>query len=873
METPKVYELAKELGTDSLSLIDKLKGIDILVKSHMSNLTHEQADKARVLLKEKKEPPKTKKTKKKVVRKKSATSAKKTVRKKASTSTPDSGEEEVKSERQARSSMIIRKRSGATALKAEAKVTTKEVPSHPSEDLDYSVDSPSEESTVSETAQSSQADAASSTNGASTESSSKVAEKVEKPKNFLTIVKTSPVPKKSKLPGKPSTPQKTEGKAAPANRIIKMNKETLDQLAEEEAAKKRAGAGRERTIRPEDVRFADYRKKEMIFLPKKKKIPIGKEVKKTQITVPSAHKRVVEINGSISVQDLALQMGIKAKEIVKKLFAMGQTATINQVIDLDTATLIANEYQHEVKNVEFKEEDLLESTEDQAEDLSPRPPVVTVMGHVDHGKTSLLDAIRESQVVAKEAGGITQHIGAYTITKDGKKITFIDTPGHEAFTTMRARGANVTDIVILVVAADDGVMPQTREAISHAQAANVPIIVAVNKMDKADANPEKIKQQLADLNILSEDWGGQTMFVPVSAVQKTNLDKLLEAINLNAEILELKSNETASPSGTILEARLEKGRGAVVSLLVNRGTVKIGDVLFAGKSVAKVKAILDSEGSRVKSVSPGMAAEIMGFQSVPDAGSPFSSTTSEADARKIIDNRIQKERESANVDRKKLTLENFLQNAGAQEVKELKVVLKTDVFGSLEAVKDSLTKASTDKVKVNVIHAATGGITDSDVLLASASRAIIIGFNVRPETGARKTAERENAEIKTYTIIYELIDDVKKAMAGLLDKKKVETFLGRAEVRQTFSVPKIGTIAGSAVIDGKMVRGSHVRLLRDSKVIYEGKMDSLRRFKDDAKEVATGYECGIGLENYNDIKPGDVIEAFKVDLVAQELVQ
>jgi translation initiation factor IF-2 len=494
------------------------------------------------------------------------------------------------------------------------------------------------------------------------------------------------------------------------------------------------------------------------------------------------------------------------------------------------------------------------------------------MGHVDHGKTSLLDSIRETNVAGGEAGGITQHIGAYTVKQQDRFITFIDTPGHEAFTVMRARGANVTDIVILVVAADDGVMPQTREALSHAQAAGVPIIVAMNKIDKPGSNPEKIKQQLAELNLLAEDWGGQTMFVPVSAIKKTNIDKLLESVLLQAEMLDLKSNYKARANGTILEARLERGRGAFVSALIRRGTLKVGDPIVSGMSSGKVKALMDDKGRNVREAGPGTAVSILGFEQVPNAGDRFDATATDNDAKDIASNRALKVRAAAAATAtNKVSLDALFAKIQAGSVKELSVVLKADAFGSVEAVRDSLVKLSTEKVKVGVIYSGTGGVTESDVMLASASNAVIVGFNVRPETKARQLAEAEHVEIKTYTIIYELIDDIKKAMVGLLDKKKVEKFLGRAEVRQTFSVPKIGVIAGSSVIDGKILRSANVRLLRDSRVIFEGKMSSLKRFKDDAKEVATGFECGIGIENFNDIKQGDIIEAYQIDLITPEL--
>ncbi|MEN9723193.1 MAG: translation initiation factor, partial [Pseudomonadota bacterium] len=673
-----------------------------------------------------------------------------------------------------------------------------------------------------------------------------------------------------------STSPITPGQSKDGFRVIRMTKENLDQMAEEEAAKKRGGGGgpREVTIRPEDVRFADYRKKEMVFLPKKKRLPTGKPTKATEVTVKKAQKRIVDMGETISIQDFAAQLGVKAVEILRKLMALGQMATINQSIDFDTATLVASEYQYEVRNTSFKEEEFLDEAVDAPESVQLRPPVVTIMGHVDHGKTSLLDAIRNANVAAKEAGGITQHIGAYTVEQNGKLITFIDTPGHEAFTSMRARGANVTDIVILVVAADDGVMPQTREALSHAQAAGVPIIVAVNKIDKPGANPERIKQALAELNLLAEDWGGQTMFVPVSAIKNTNIDKLLESILLQAEVLDLKANPEAKASGVVLEARLERGRGPVVSLLVKRGTLRVGDGIVAGPFAGRVKALMDHLGQQIEEVAPGMAAEVLGFEGVPNAGEKFDCTKNEGDARVIAEKRQEQSRAKAAAPLAgggKMSLEDLFAKVQTGSVKELPIVLKADVFGSVEAVRDSLTKASTEKVKIKVIFSGAGGISESDVLLASASNAIIIGFNVRPETKARQLAESEHVEVKCYNIIYELLDDVKKAMVGLLDKKKVEKFLGRAEVRQTFSVPKVGTIAGSSVIDGKILRGANVRLLRDSRVIYEGKMSSLKRFKDDAKEVAQGYECGIGLENYNDLKPGDLIEAYQIELVAGEL--
>jgi len=696
---------------------------------------------------------------------------------------------------------------------------------------------------------------------------------VEAPKNLLKVVARAPEEKaQAKGTGVGGLKAGTAITDKDGFRTIRLDKKSLDQLAEEEAAKKRSGRGE--FVRPEDVRFADYRKKEVVFLPKKKRIPPNKELHSTSITTAAAHKRVVEIDGAIRVQDLAAAMSVKAPQLIRKLVAMGQMAGMNDVLDFDTTTLVAAEFQFEVKNKEFREEELLATAVEAANPaaVTHRPPVVTIMGHVDHGKTSLLDAIKKTNVAAGEAGGITQHVGAYTVEKDGKLITFIDTPGHAAFTAMRARGANVTDIVILVVAADDGVMPQTREALEHARAAKVPIVVAINKIDKPQANPEKIKQTLSELNLLPEEWGGDTMFVPVSAVAGTNLDKLLEAILLNAEVLDLKADPTARAAGVVLESRLDKGRGPVMTILVKQGSLHVGDYVVAGEHSGKVRALYDWTGANVKDVGPGISAEILGLDGVAKAGDAFSSTATDADAKAVVENRRDKSR-AAEAARSggKLTMEQILAKLSSGNLKELKVILKADVFGSVEAVRDSLTKLQNEKVKVEVITAATGGITESDILLASASEALIVGFNVRPDTKALQLAEAEGVEVRTYRIIYELLDDVKKAMAGMLDKIRTEKFLGRAEVRQTFTVPKIGTVAGSAVVDGKIVRGASVRLLRNSQIVYEGKMTSLKRFKDDAREVAQGYECGIGLEGYNDIKPGDVIEAFQVEMITPEL--
>jgi translation initiation factor IF-2 len=548
-------------------------------------------------------------------------------------------------------------------------------------------------------------------------------------------------------------------------------------------------------------------------------------------------------------------------------------ATINQSLDLDTATLLASEFEYEIENVSYSEEDLLvpKSDVDKDENLKPRPPIVTIMGHVDHGKTSLLDAIRHSAVTDGEAGGITQHIGAYHVSTDRGEIVFLDTPGHEAFTTMRMRGAQVTDIVILVVAADDGVMDQTREAISHSKAAGVPIVVAVNKMDKEGANPERVQRELADYDLVPEDWGGDTMFVPVSAKQRTGLNDLLEMVQLQAEVLELKANPDKAARGNIVEAKLDKGRGPVGTVLIQEGTINQGDPFVCGLYHGRVRAMFDDRGRKIETAGPAFPVEIQGFDGIPEAGDEFICVEDDKVARRIAQERKLKHRERELAGKSKVTLESFLATKPNQEVQTLNVVLKADVQGSLEAINEALAKLATDEIKVDVIHGGAGAITESDILLASASEAIIIGFNVRPTVKIKDVAEQEEVEIRFYDIIYKLVNEIKDAMGGMLSPDIKEEYLGQAEVRQTFSVPKVGVIAGCMVADGKLTRNAQVRLLRDGVVIYTGTLTSLKRFKDDAKEVAKGYECGVGLERFNDIKEGDFIEAFEVVEVARTL--
>jgi translation initiation factor IF-2 len=609
-------------------------------------------------------------------------------------------------------------------------------------------------------------------------------------------------------------------------------------------------------------------------LPRKKRALPGKEQKKTEITTPKASKRVVRISEIITVGELAKAMGIKAGEVIKKLMDAGMMATINQALDADTAALIASEFEYNVENVAFDVESALEvDRETVAEDLpkESRPPVVTIMGHVDHGKTSLLDRIRQTNVTAQEAGGITQHIGAYGVQVDGKRVTFLDTPGHEAFTQMRARGAKVTDIVILVVAADDGVMPQTVEALNHARAANVPVIVAINKIDKPEADLERIKRDLSNHGLVPEDWGGDTICVPVSAKTGEGIPQLLEMLLLQAELLDLRATVDAPARGTIVEAKLDRGRGPVATVLVQEGTLKVGDPFVCGSEYGRLRAMMDDHSRKLQSAGASTPVEILGLTGVPEAGNTFVVVQDEATARQVAEHRRAKQREADLVKTAKVSLEDLYEQIQQGDVKELRVIIKADVQGSVEALSEALSRMSAEEVRLNVLHASVGGITESDVLLASASNAVVIGFNVRPESKAADLAEREGVDLRLYTVIYNAVNDVRDAMEGLLEPTVREKTVGRAEVREVFNIPSAGLVAGCFVSDGKFTRGASVRLVRDHVVVYTGKLSSLRRFKEDVREVQAGYECGMALENYQDVKVGDAIEVFETEAVTRRL--
>jgi len=587
-----------------------------------------------------------------------------------------------------------------------------------------------------------------------------------------------------------------------------------------------------------------------------------------------AEGREITISEGITVKDLSEKLGLKANLLIKRLVERKIFATINQTLDLVVAESLAKDFGAGTTQVSYEQEAAIQEAERVEEDttLSRRAPVVTIMGHVDHGKTSLLDAIRLSNITEKEAGGITQHIGAYSVQVDGRRIVFIDTPGHEAFTRMRARGAKVTDIVILVVAADDGVMPQTIEAIDHARAAQVPILVAINKIDKPEAQLERVKQQLADRGLLPEEWGGETVTVPVSARTRQNLDLLLEMILLVAELLDLKGSPQRPAVATVLEAKLDRGRGPVATVLVRNGTLRVGDYFISGSVFGKVRALFDDLGQPIREAEPATPVEVLGLENLPEVGESFQVVTDTAKAKQIVLYRESKAREQAMAKTSRLTLDQLHQQIKEGEVKELPIILKADVGGSAEVLAEALQKLSADKIKIQVIHAGVGAITETDVLLASASNAIIVGFNVRPERQAAQLAEQEKVDIRLHTVIYELTDEIKRAMSGLLEPVFKEVYLGRAQVLETFRISKVGTVAGCLVSDGNIQRDAQVRVLRDNIVVYTGKIASLKRFKDDASEVRSGLECGLAIENYNDIKPNDVIEAFITERVAAEVL-
>lgn len=908
----KVYQFAKELDLETIALMDKIKKWGLPVKSHMAALDDETIEVIKKKLSEEsgasgkkaKKTTKKAKTKKKTAAKKTAKKkvAKKVTKKKVSqnvtkVSSGKTGgapaaetvlDEEVKSDQKQTKSVIRRKASEVQEAKEkEEEALAAKVAAENAKQNEPSIDSEKSDEDSEKTGVEAESNKPSTPTPPTKKA--RVFGKNIVGKIDLNKVSSPRRPSQGSAAGPGSRPAAPGHKSAqrglrsgyvapapvypvdvPSGHYDKNKKD--DKSA---AAKKKTGAaGKENQQNTQAFKAADFRKREMVFQPKKKKVS-SQPGRKTEITTPAAHKRVVKVNGKMALTDLAQEMGVKAGQLIKAFIMQGEMASINSVLDFDTISLVVPEFGWEAENVHRSEQDYVESVAfgDLEAEATLRPPVVTVMGHVDHGKTTLLDSIRKANVAGGEAGGITQHIGAYQVfVEEDKPITFIDTPGHAAFTEMRARGANVTDIVILVVAADDGMMPQTIEAISHAKAAGVPIVVAVNKIDKEGANPDKIKQQLSEKELVPEDWGGDTVFHEVSALNKTGIKELLESIWLHSELLELKANPKRSGSGVVIESKVEKGKGNVATILVKEGTVKTGQYICAGVVSGKIRRLMGDQGKVVSEAGPSVPVEVMGLSETPKAGDRFDICESDQKATELAESRKhEQERQAIEDSSQKVSIEDLLLKVKDDGAKELPVVLKTDVAGSVEAIKGMVKKIETDEVKVNFIHSAVGGVTESDVLLASTAGGVVIGFDVRPDSQASLKAKEKSVEIKTYRIIYELVDELKLIMSGLLDPDVIEKETGKAEVRETFSVPKYGVIAGSFVTEGAINRNDLVRLIREGRVLYEGKISSLRRFKDDAKEVANGYECGIGIENYNDLKTGDIIEAFKKEEVAREL--
>jgi translation initiation factor IF-2 len=835
-----VYELARELNMTNKVLLEKLDDLDISVKSHMSALDDDVITKIKSSLfgTIKEEAIEEIRIKPTIIRRR-----RKKVQVEVS-ATPDAKPEDADDADEVVEELEVTEPQGVSVAQPEEKPAVKKA-KKPKKALKK-------------------------------EPSAKIIQlPVKPPEKPFKKKKAEPKKAKAKVKEQPTgrraaaarRPQETEP-AAKETKKRKHKKKYEEADADKKFLKKKISFRRKAVVEGEALYAGGFRPRKQRRMAKGRK-PTGGQ--KTEITVAKAIKRRIKIDEAIMLSELAKRMGIKASEIIKSMMAMGTMATVNQTIDFDTAALIAGEFDYEVEPASFEEETILKQEIDDPEKLVPRPPVVTIMGHVDHGKTSLLDVIRKTRVSETEAGGITQHIGAYHVSTDQGQIAFIDTPGHEAFTAMRARGAQITDIVILVVAADDGVMPQTTEAINHSKAAGVPIIVAINKIDKQNADPEKVQRELAEIGLTPEDWGGDTIFVNVSAKQAEGIDELMEMISLQAEILELKANPDKLATGHVVEAKIDSGRGAVATVLVREGTLRAGDPVVCGMHYGRIRAVLNDRGNPLESAGPSLPVEIVGLSGVPMAGDEFLVLKDEKNAKQVSEHRQQKQRSKELAQSNRLSLDKLFERIQEGEVKDLNLIIKADVHGSIEALNDSLTKLSNDEVNINVVHSASGTITESDISLATVSNAIIIGFNVRPNPKVQSLANEENVDMRFYNVIYDVIKDVKNAIVGLMASTFEERILGTAEVREVFQIPKVGNIAGCYVTDGKMERGQNMRLLRDGVVVFEGKNSSLRRFKDDAKEVQAGYECGIGIENFNDIKVGDTIDCYYLEEIRPEI--
>lgn len=862
MANIRVYELARDLNLTNKILLEKLGEMDIAVKSHMSSLDEETIARIKSQLFGKKEETVVEtRVKPTVIRRR-----KKAVKVEA----PPEIEPEAEAAPEA-AQPEEKAREPEPTEEAAPGIAAEEQPAEP---------------TVEETQEAAPKEEVAEEEKQPEVKPKKVGKKAKKKEPAAKIIKLAPpqpvakpkaddekrqVKPRKKVADKISLADRMP---APEDAVEKETKKRKKKRRADEAEgdrkflKKRIAPRKKMVIEGSDLYDNRHRARKPRKLGKAQKAASGQ---KTQITVAKAIKRRIKIDEAILLSDLAKRMGIKANELIASLMAMGVMVTVNQSLDFETASLVAAEFNYEIERSTFEEETLLKQEKDDPEKLSERPPVVTIMGHVDHGKTSLLDVIRETRITESEAGGITQHIGAYHVDTDKGQIAFLDTPGHEAFTAMRARGAQVTDIVVLVVAADDGVMPQTLEAINHAKAAEVPIIVAVNKIDKANAEPDRVKRELSENGLTPEDWGGDTICVNVSAKLNEGIDELLEMILLQAEVLELKANPDKLAVGHVVEAKIDSGRGAVATVLVRDGTLRNGDPVVCGVHSGKIRAMLGDRGNPVESAGPSIPVEILGLSGVPMAGDEMIALADEKSAKQVSMHRMQKHRTKELSPTSRLSLDSLYEQMQQGDMKDLNLVIRADVHGSNEALVDSLTKLSNDEVTVNVVQSATGTITETDISLATVSNAIIIGFNVRPTPKLQALANEEQVDMRFYNVIYDVIKDVKDAMVGMMESTYEERALGSAEVREVFHIPKIGAIAGCYVTDGKIERGQHMRVVRDGVVIYEGKNSSLRRFKDDVKEVQSGYECGIGIENFNDIKIGDALECYYMEEIKPEI--
>jgi len=868
MAKTRVYELARDLNLENKILLSKLNDLDIAVKSHMSALDDDTVAQIRQQLFGKKEETIEETRVKPTV-----------IRRRKKVKVEAAPEPEVPEAAEAPSEKVPEEAEPVEEIAAaepepevpEA-VEEEAAPAEPAEETVAEVEAEPVAELVEEKPLKKVV------KRVKQEESAKIIQlpvkPVERPKTEKPAKKEKAKTKSEPRPGgKPAAPKpgarpgETPAKDAKKKKWKKMGDEGDH---DRKFLKKKISFRKKSVVEGQDLYDSGYRSRK----PRKgAKAKVPASAQKTQITTAKAIKRRIKIDEAIVLSELAKRMGIKANEMIRTLMGMGFMATVNQSIDYDTAALVAAEFNYEVERAgaAFEEEEILKQIADDPEKLQERPPVVTIMGHVDHGKTSLLDVIRKTRITDLEAGGITQHIGAYHVATNKGQVAFLDTPGHEAFTAMRARGAQVTDIVVLVVAADDGVMPQTLEAINHARAAEVPIIVAVNKIDKANADPDRVKRELAENGLTPEDWGGDTIFLHVSAKEKEGIDELLEMISLQAEILELKANAEKPAIGHVVEAKIDSGRGPVATVLVREGTLRNGEPVVCGIHYGKIRAMLNDRGIQVDSAGPSIPVEVLGLSGVPMAGDELIALEDEKSAKQVSLHRGQKQRSKELAQTNRLSLDNLFEQMQQGEIKDLNIIIKADVHGSNEALVEALTKLSNEEVKVKVVHSATGTVTEHDISLATVSNAIIIGFNVRPTPKVQALASEENVDMRFYNIIYDVIKDVKDALVGLMESTYKEHIMGSAEVREVFQIPKVGAIAGSYVTDGKFERGKSIRVVRDGVQLYDGKNSSLRRFKDDVKEVQSGYECGIGVENFNDIKVGDVLECYYLEEIRPEI--